>query len=136
MSFRSVTFTTQNTCWSAYIILFIRLIKSYIEIILLQHNVAPENQVRPLIVHFTYIETFFNKTFRRKPTTRKGKKILLAREPQLHEKVKNTLFIEGRKCSGDIKTAMKDLYHIKKPLCKVLSRSNDISPFEDTSSLQ
>ncbi|XP_037026974.1 ribosome production factor 2 homolog [Bradysia coprophila] len=72
----------------------------------------------------------------KKPTTRKGKKILLAREPQLHEKVKNTLFIEGRKCSGDVKQALKDLYHIKKPLCKVLTRSNDISPFEDTSSLQ
>lgn len=31
---------------------------------------------------------------------------------------------------------MKDLYLLKKPLCKKLTRSNDITPFEDTSSLQ
>lgn len=74
--------------------------------------------------------------FNRKPTTHKGKKVLLAREPQIKEKAKQTLFIEGRKCSGDVKHALKDLYHLKKPLCKVLTRSNDITPFEDTSSLQ
>lgn len=60
----------------------------------------------------------------------------MAREPQIHEPAKNTLFIEGRKCSGPIKQALKDLYHIKKPLCKVLTRNNDISPFEDASSLE
>lgn len=72
----------------------------------------------------------------RKPTTRKGKKILLAREPQVHESAKNTLFIEGRKCSGAVKQALKDIYHLKKPLVKVLQRNNDISPFEDSSSLE
>lgn len=72
----------------------------------------------------------------RKPLTHKGKKILLARESQIKEGAKNTLFVEGRKCSGDIKQTLKDLYHLKKPLCKVLTRSNDITPFEDTSSLQ
>lgn len=72
----------------------------------------------------------------RKPTTHKGKKILLSREPQIKEDAKNTLFLEGRKCSGDIKQALKDLYQLKKPLCKKLSRNNDINPFEDTSSLQ
>lgn len=74
--------------------------------------------------------------FYRRPLTHKGKKILQAREPQLREAAKNTLFIEGRKCSGEIKQALKDFYHLKKPLCKVLSRSNDITPFEDSSSLQ
>lgn len=72
----------------------------------------------------------------RKPLTHKGKKILLSRESQIHEGAKNTLFVEGRKCSGHVKQALKDLYHLKKPLCKVLTRSNDITPFEDTSSLQ
>lgn len=72
----------------------------------------------------------------RKPTTHKGKKILLKREPQVKEDAKNTLLLEGRKCSGDVRLALKDLYNLKKPLCKKLSRSNDITPFEDTSSLQ
>lgn len=60
----------------------------------------------------------------------------MAREAQIKEAAKSTLLIEGRKCGGDIKQCLKDLYHLKKPLCKVLTRSNDISPFEDTSSLQ
>lgn len=60
----------------------------------------------------------------------------MARESQIKEGAKNTLFLEGRKCSGDIKEALKDLYQLKKPLCKKLTRSNDITPFEDTSSLQ
>lgn len=72
----------------------------------------------------------------RKPTTHKGKKILQKREPQIKEEAKNTLLLEGRKCSGDIKSALKDVYQLKKPLCKKLTRSNDITPFDDTSSLQ
>lgn len=71
-----------------------------------------------------------------KPTTHKGKKILLAREPQIKEKVKHTMIIEGRKCAGDVKQALKDLYQLKKPLTKVLKRNNDITPFEDATSLQ
>lgn len=72
----------------------------------------------------------------RKPITHKGKKILLSREPQVIEEAKNTLLLEGRKCSGAIKQTLKDIYQLKKPLCKRLTRSNDITPFEDTSSLQ
>lgn len=72
----------------------------------------------------------------RKPTTHKGKKILQKREPQLIEDAKNTLLLEGRKCSGNIKSTLKDMYQLKKPLCKKLTRSNDITPFDDTSSLQ
>ncbi|XP_055388203.1 ribosome production factor 2 homolog [Condylostylus longicornis] len=72
----------------------------------------------------------------RKPKTRKGKKVLVSREPQVLEPAKNVLFLEGRKCSGAIKTLLKDMYQLKKPLCKMLNRNNDISPFEDTSSLE
>lgn len=78
----------------------------------------------------------FSICLNRKPTTHKGKKILLKREPQIREDAKNTLLLEGRKCSGQIKQALKDIYQLKKPLCKKLTRSNDITPFEDTSSLQ
>lgn len=58
------------------------------------------------------------------------------REPQIKEDAKNTLLLEGRKCSGNIRSALKDIYQLKKPLCKKLSRNNDITPFDDTSSLQ
>lgn len=61
---------------------------------------------------------------------------MLSREPQFIEAAKNTLILEGRKCSGNAKLALKDLYQLKKPLCKKLTRNNDITPFEDTSSLQ
>lgn len=60
----------------------------------------------------------------------------MKREPQIKEDAKNTLLFEGRKCSGSIKQALKDVYQLKKPLCKKFTRSNDITPFEDTSSLQ
>uniref|UniRef100_A0A1A9X5R7 Ribosome production factor 2 homolog n=1 Tax=Glossina brevipalpis TaxID=37001 RepID=A0A1A9X5R7_9MUSC len=72
----------------------------------------------------------------RKPKTRKGKKVLLAREPQLVENARVMLFLDGRKCGGDVKLCMKDLQQLRKPLVKVLSRNNDISPFEDPSSLE
>ncbi|XP_017482002.1 PREDICTED: ribosome production factor 2 homolog [Rhagoletis zephyria] len=72
----------------------------------------------------------------RKPKTRKGKKILVAREPQLIESTRNMLFVDGRKCGGDIKSCMKDLQQLRKPLLKVLNRKNDITPFDDPSSLE
>lgn len=72
----------------------------------------------------------------RKPKTRKGKKVLLSREPQVIESARNMLFVDGRKCTGDVKLAMKDLHQLKKPLVKVLNRNNDITPFEDPSSLE
>ncbi|XP_055695053.1 ribosome production factor 2 homolog [Lutzomyia longipalpis] len=72
----------------------------------------------------------------KKPTTRKGKKILLNREPKLVENVKNTLILEGRKSSGNIKSVLKDLYLLKKPQIKRLSRQNDIIPFENELPLQ
>jgi hypothetical protein len=50
--------------------------------------------------------------------------------------VKNTMFIEGRKCSGHIKSAMKDLYHLKKPQAVAMQHNNDISPFEDASKIE
>uniref|UniRef100_A0A1A9UCM1 Ribosome production factor 2 homolog n=1 Tax=Glossina austeni TaxID=7395 RepID=A0A1A9UCM1_GLOAU len=72
----------------------------------------------------------------RKPKTRKGKQVLLARESQLVENARVMLLLEGRKCGGDVKLYMKDLQQLRKPLVKVLSRNNDISPFEDPSSLE
>lgn len=72
----------------------------------------------------------------RKPKTRKGKKVLMAREPQLVEGPRTMLFLDGRKCGGDVKSCMKDIQQLKKPLIKVLNRNNDITPFDDPSSLE
>jgi len=46
------------------------------------------------------------------------------------------LFLDGRKCGGNVKLCMKDLQALKKPLVKVLNRKNDITPFDDPSSLE
>jgi len=62
--------------------------------------------------------------------------VLLAREPQLIESARIMLFLDGRKCGGNVKLCMKDLQTLKKPLVKVLNRKNDITPFDDPSSLE
>lgn len=71
-----------------------------------------------------------------KPKTRKGKKALLELEPKTFENVKNTLFLEGRKCSVNVKSALKDLCQFKKPHSKTLNRNNDITPFDDQTALE
>uniref|UniRef100_U5EX67 Ribosome production factor 2 homolog n=1 Tax=Corethrella appendiculata TaxID=1370023 RepID=U5EX67_9DIPT len=72
----------------------------------------------------------------KKPSTRKGKKALLDREPKTIENAKKTLIMEGRKCSNDIRLALKDLNQLKKPNVKVLKKNYDISPFEDASTIE
>ncbi|XP_065336139.1 ribosome production factor 2 homolog [Cloeon dipterum] len=66
-----------------------------------------------------------------KPTTRKGKKILLAKEPKVFEDVKKKLFLTGRKASEVLRNCSKDLYKLSKPHAVILSRKNDILPFEN-----
>lgn len=44
--------------------------------------------------------------------------------------------MEGRKSSNAIRELLKDICTFKKPYCKTLSRSNDITPFEDPIPLQ
>jgi ribosome production factor 2 len=61
---------------------------------------------------------------------------LLELEPKVVENVKNTLFLEGRKTSANIKDALKDLCTFKKPHCKALTRNNDITPFDDANQLE
>jgi ribosome production factor 2 len=71
-----------------------------------------------------------------KPKTRKGKVALLDREPKVIENIKNTLLLEGRKVSVAVKEFLKDICIFKKPNCKMLSRNNDITPFEDQNPLE
>lgn len=71
-----------------------------------------------------------------KPTTHRGKRAILDREPKLIENTKNTLFIKGRKTSAMLINCMKDLYDLKKPQGKMLNKSNDILPFEDITPIE
>ncbi|KAJ8958301.1 hypothetical protein NQ318_017447 [Aromia moschata] len=71
-----------------------------------------------------------------KPTTRKGKKVLLKREPQVIEGPKRALFFQGRKTSDKVRGLLKDLYDIKKPDALKLSRKNDITIFENATPVE
>ncbi|XP_012255041.2 ribosome production factor 2 homolog [Athalia rosae] len=71
-----------------------------------------------------------------KPKTRRGKRALLSREPQLVEDAKQTLFIKGSRTSEILNKCAKDLYDIKKPDARMMQRKNDILPFEDATPLE
>ncbi|XP_063981899.1 ribosome production factor 2 homolog [Diachasmimorpha longicaudata] len=71
-----------------------------------------------------------------KPTTHKGKKALIKREPKLIEDPKDALFIKGSTASKYAHDAMKDLYNLKKPLGACLQQKNQILPFEDVTPIE
>lgn len=71
-----------------------------------------------------------------KPTTHKGKKILLKKEPQIIEGPKRALFCKGRKTSDKIRRVLKDMYDIKKPDAQMLSKKNDITIFENSTPVE
>jgi ribosome production factor 2 len=54
----------------------------------------------------------------------------------LVERVKSCLYLKGRNSSEILSNAMKDLALLNKPYAKVFSKKNDVTPFEDTSSLE
>ncbi len=60
------------------------------------------------------------------------------REPKEEavERVKRILFLKGKNSSQAMNDVMSDLALLSKPHCKVLSRKNDILPFEDPHSLE
>ncbi|XP_072767570.1 ribosome production factor 2 homolog [Anoplolepis gracilipes] len=66
-----------------------------------------------------------------KPVTRKGKKALLKKEPQLIENTKETFCLKGKNTSQIVKDFMKDLYDLKKPNIQMMQEKNDILPFEN-----
>lgn len=72
----------------------------------------------------------------KKPATRRGKRALDFREPKTIENPKKTLIIQGRKCSNEIRQALKDLYLFKKPLASLMRRNNDFTMFEDATPLE
>ncbi|XP_014273040.2 ribosome production factor 2 homolog [Halyomorpha halys] len=72
----------------------------------------------------------------KKPTTHKGKKFILDREPKLIENKKESLFLYGRKGSEIVNNCLKDLYHLKKPDAIKLGEKNDFLPFESSSEIE
>lgn len=74
---------------------------------------------------------YFHGKFFSKPTTRKGKQVLLSREPKVIEDAKRTLFFQGRRSSEKIRNVLKDLYDLKKPDAKLLSKKNNVTIFEN-----
>lgn len=79
--------------------------------------------------------TFVFVTYR-KPTTRKGKKVLISKEPKPIEGTKQAIFLRGRNPSELTRALLKDVYNLKKPDAAYLSRKNDIVPFEDATLLE
>lgn len=80
--------------------------------------------------------TVFIGYFCRKPTTRKGKQVLLKREPQVIEGPKRALFFQGRKSSEKLRSLLKDIYDLKKPDAAKLTKKNDITIFENAKTVE
>ncbi|CAB3226714.1 unnamed protein product [Arctia plantaginis] len=72
----------------------------------------------------------------KKPTTRKGKKVLQSKEPKPIEGPKQCLFLQGRNPSDRTRKLLKDIYDLKKPDGAYLSRKNDFVPFEDATLIE
>ncbi|XP_045769813.1 ribosome production factor 2 homolog [Maniola jurtina] len=72
----------------------------------------------------------------KKPTTRKGKKVLLSREPKAIEGPKQCIFLQARNPSERARKVLKDIYTLKKPDAAFLSRKNDFVPFEDATVIE
>lgn len=66
-----------------------------------------------------------------RPKTRKGSKIVKAREPLLVENIKKTSFVKGTNVNQETTQILKDLYSLKKTESIFYQKKNDIKPFED-----
>lgn len=71
-----------------------------------------------------------------KPVSHRGKRAILKSEPQLIETAKQTLCIKGSTSSKLAHDCMKDLYDLKKPDAQMMTKKNDIRPFEDITPIE
>ncbi|KAL1505527.1 hypothetical protein ABEB36_005072 [Hypothenemus hampei] len=71
-----------------------------------------------------------------KPTTHKGKKVLLRKEPQIIEGTKRAIFFKGRKSSEKVRRVLRDIFDLKKPDAQMLSRNNDVTIFENATPVE
>ncbi|GMI19995.1 hypothetical protein TeGR_g3676 [Tetraparma gracilis] len=77
----------------------------------------------------------------KRPPSEKQPKASVARylksvEPQIHEGAKAALLLKGTRCSERMGTLLKDLKAMQAPAVKLLTKKNDIHPFEDASSVE
>jgi ribosome production factor 2 len=64
------------------------------------------------------------------------KRILEDREPQVFENPKICTFLRGKNTSQTVNKVLQDLYRLKKPNAILLSKNNDILPFEGAAPLE
>jgi ribosome production factor 2 len=63
-------------------------------------------------------------------------RILRKKEPQLIENTKRALIMKGHSASQTINDILGDFAKLSRPNCKVLSRKNEVLPFEDANSVE
>ncbi|CAJ1327185.1 unnamed protein product [Effrenium voratum] len=69
---------------------------------------------------------------KRKPKTRRGKKILKDREPKVTEDAKTAMIIRGTKTSNDMSILLRELHLIRSPLAMIYMRKHEEHPFEES----
>lgn len=72
----------------------------------------------------------------RKPRNARSKRVLEKREAKEVENAKTALFIHGLRTGEKVNLAMRELAALKKPDVIMFNKKNDISPFDDSSSLE
>jgi ribosome production factor 2 len=71
-----------------------------------------------------------------KPKKARIQRILSKKEPQLIETTKKCIVMKGHHTSQTIVDALKDIAKLQKPNCTMLSRKNEVLPFEDANSIE
>ncbi|XP_016917912.2 ribosome production factor 2 homolog isoform X2 [Apis cerana] len=71
-----------------------------------------------------------------KPTTHRGKRAILKKEPKLIENIKQILCFKSKKTSQIAVDFMKDLHNLKKPDAEMMQKKNDILPFENITPIE
>lgn len=71
-----------------------------------------------------------------KPSSHRGKRALLKKEPKIIEDPKETLCFKGAHTSQIVNDCMKDFYDLKKPGALMMSRKKRILPFEDATLIE
>jgi len=59
-----------------------------------------------------------------------------AREPQVVERSKTTAFVYGQRASERVRSAMRDLLRVKRPLATQFTHRNEVRPMEDPAPLE
>jgi len=68
---------------------------------------------------------------KRTAKTRKGRKVLSMREPQVAEGAKSALVLSGNRCSNEMQAFLREIYHLRAPLATLFMRRHAEHPFED-----